>query len=448
LELRNVLCAVALGATLATGSWGMSEASEIQMIDEGVVADDALYLTRAQFGDVITPHGDCIKIYKDYIYVTWYQGGMENRKVWLSRKKIGSGEWKHIEFPHRHVMFRKDRSMADAHNTIAVGICPKDDTIHLLYDMHAYTPKDFESDYFNYNVSKKGAATVSDDAWNIDLFQPKQNYLNKSIAEKNKRAYWRVTYPGFFTTRDGDLIVKWRIGGHMNAHMYLTKYDGEQWGEAFQWNRTVGEHTTGYYGSFRIFNDQMYSCWHRRTPQDQEAGWEINRGLYLAHCADRSGITNWYSVDGAEYELPLLDLEPFKVGEPSEPGQRISTGPSFVVTASGAFHAATTVSREAKHFFRTSTADTLTVETGMPSGDMYAIGETIYLIGLEKGRPIIQTTPEGTHDWQTVYQATDGPTYRRGVTILHERSLFYYLLENVEGDKRPLRVLRFDVDEK
>lgn len=424
----------------------MSEAEEIRMIDEGVVAEDALYLTRARFGDVITPHGDCIKVYKDWIYVTWYQGGMDNRRVWLSRKRIGQGQWKHIEFPHRHVMFRHDRTLADAHNAIAVGICPKDETVHLLYDMHAYTPDDFPEDYFNYNVSEKGAATVPDDKWTIDLFHEKQNYLNLEIAEQNPEAYYRVTYPGFFTTSDDDLIVKWRIGGHMNAHMYLTKYDGSGWNAAHQWNKTTGEHTTGYYGSFRIFNDRMYSCWHRRTPQDQEGGWQINRGLYLAHCADRSGISDWYSVDGTEYQLPLLDLEPFKIGEPSQPGERISTGPSFVVTESGAFHARATVSGLAKHLFRKLSSDDLTVELGIPSGDMYAIGAKVYLIGLNEGRPIVQSTDEGTHDWKVEYRVTDGPSYYRGVTALHEKSLFYYLLENVEGDRRPIRVLRFDVE--
>jgi len=415
------------------------------MVDEGVIAEDALYLTQRKFGAIISPHGDCIKIYKGYIYVTWYQGGMDNRQVWLSRKPVGSGEWRHIALPHRHVMFRHDRTLGDAHNTIAVGICPKDDTVHLLYDMHAYTPDDYPDDYFNYNISRKGAALVSDDDWTIDLFDPKQTYLNKDIAERVPKAYWRVTYPGFFTTIDDDLIVKWRIGGHMNAHMYLTKYDGEQWGEALRWNNTFGEHTTGYYGSFRIFNDRMYSCWHRRTRQDQEDGWQINRGLYLAHCADRSGITNWYSVDGTEYALPLTDLEPFKVGEPSQPGERISTSPSFVVTESGAFHAATIVSGKAKHFYRKSDGDTLSVSMGVPSSHMYAIGDRVYLIGLEDGRPLVQSTEEGTHNWQVEHQVTEGPTYTRGVTVLHENSLFYYLLEGADGDRRPIRVLRFDL---
>jgi hypothetical protein len=421
----------------------MSIATEITMVDEGRVASDALYLTRSAFGDVITPHGDCIKVYKDYMYATWYQGGMDNRQVWLSRKKIGSGNWKHIKFPHRHVMFRRDPALGDAHNAIAIGICPKDDTIHLLYDMHAYTPDDFKNDFFNYSYSKKNAALVPDSEWNIDLFYPKQNYLNKSIANNNPKAYWRVTYPGFFTTKDGDLIVKWRIGGHRNAHMYLTKYDGSTWGKAVRWNITRGANTTGYYGSFRIFNDQMYSCWHRRTKSDHDAGYINNRGLYLAYCRD--SITAWYTATGVEKHLPLLDLEPFKIAEPSIPGQRISTGPSFVVTASGAFHARATVNREAKHFFRLKPTDDLQMELGIPNGDMYAMGAKVYLIGLEDGRPVIKATEEGKNNWKTEFKIDTSRTYKRGVSTMENGRLYYYLLENGSGDKRPIHVLRFNM---
>ena len=211
----------------------MPDRTTTSMVDEGIVAPDGLWLTRRAFAPTLTPKGDCIKVHKGYIYVTRYQGGMDNRNVWLSRKKIGGTEWKHIQFPHRHVMFRKDKNLpekerrGDAPNAIAIGICPKDDTIHLLYDMHAYTPEDFRDDYFNYICSNKGAATVPDGEWTSDQFYPKQNYLNKEIEEQNPTAYHRVTYPSFFTTKEDDLMAKWRIGGHVSANMYLSRYDGK-----------------------------------------------------------------------------------------------------------------------------------------------------------------------------------------------------------------------------
>lgn len=282
---------------------------------------------------------------------------MDNRSVWLSRKKVGEGDWQHIAFPHRHVMFRGDKELpenekrGDAHNNIAIGICPKDDTIHLLYDMHAYRPKDFETDFLNYNISNKGAATVPDSEWTSELFHPKQNYLNKAIAEKKPSAYHRVTYPGFFTATEGDLMVKWRTGGHVSASMHLTKYDGNESGESMTWNNGKGELVTGYYGDFRVFNDRMISCWHRRTKADHELGYVNNRGLYLAYCADDSGLGEWTAATGESMGYPLTDLEPFKVGEPSKLGQNMNQVPSFVMTESGAFHARVTVDNVASHWY-------------------------------------------------------------------------------------------------
>jgi len=61
----------------------------------------------------MSPHGDCIKVHKGYIFFTWYRGGMDDMHVMLSRSKIGSDEWHHIEFPHQHVGWRGDPSVGD-----------------------------------------------------------------------------------------------------------------------------------------------------------------------------------------------------------------------------------------------------------------------------------------------------------------------------------------------
>ena len=45
------------------------------------------------FGRRITPHGDCIEVYKGHIFVTWYRGGMDDRHLMLSRSAVGSGSW-------------------------------------------------------------------------------------------------------------------------------------------------------------------------------------------------------------------------------------------------------------------------------------------------------------------------------------------------------------------
>ena len=417
---------------------------EIKMVDEGMVADNGLRFTKYQFGPRITPHGDCIKVYGGYIFVTWYRGGMDDRHVMLSRKKIGGDTWRHIEFPHQHVMFRRDRTKGDSHNRIAVGISPKDDTIHLIYDLHAYTPSDFPDDYFNYSYSKKGAALVPDSEWTIDLFHPKQTYLEKKYVDENPRYYWRISYPVFFTADDGDLIVRWRIGGHTNATMYLTKYDGESWSPSHKWNDF--ERTSGVYPVFGIYNGRMAAVWHRRKSSDHDLGYIHNRGLYFGYSKSGDGLSDWYTYDGTKVGFPITEQEPFLIADPSNPGQRARQR-QFVITESGAFHAHLQVNGHVKHYYSASIGEELQVSDGGPDETMYAIGDRVYSISLEDGRPVIMSTEEGAHNWREEYRDTSGKRYFYGNSVMVDGSIFYYLMERGSGDKLPIRVLRFDIVE-
>jgi hypothetical protein len=417
--------------------------AQITMTYEGEVASDALFFTSFQFGARITPHGDCIKVHQGYIFVTWYRGGMDDMAVMLSRKKIGEGTWKHIEFPHKHQMFRGDRTKGDSHNTIAIGISPKDNTIHLLYDMHAYTTTDTQNDYFNYSYSKKNAAIVPDSLWTIDLFYPKQNYLVESLANDDPSYYQRVTYPRFYVSDDGDLITSWRIGGHTNATMYLTRYDGTSWSESRRWNNY--NTTSGFYGSFEFFNGKMHCSWSRRMSSDHNLGYVNNRGLYYGYSNSGDGLTDWFAADGTNGGFPIVNQELFKIAEPSNPGQNINRGPMFVVTESGAYHAHTSVSGTTKHYYRLKPEDPLQTSNDGPNETMHAFGDRIYSVYLSNGRPVVVSTQEGTHNWIEEYKVTSGRRYRHGNSIRVGNDLYYYLMEQGSGDKQPIHLLRFTI---
>ena len=243
---------------------------EIVITDEGEVASDALWLTRYAFGPGLNAKSNTILVYRGYIFVAWYQGGMDNRAVILSRKKIGDKKWRHITFPHRHVMFRRDKHLpenqrrGDSHNTIAIGICPKDDTVHLIYDLHAYRPQDFKHDYFNYSVSTKGGATASDEKWQLKLFAPKRTHLNPKAP---KSAYYQITYPRFRVDDNGYLHVGWRQGGTNNAEQQFSTYDGKKWTPPTSWNKPAKGNKKGFYGGFKVFNDKMYVVGHAVVPK-------------------------------------------------------------------------------------------------------------------------------------------------------------------------------------
>lgn len=127
------------------------------------------------FGRNISAHGDAVKTYKEYVFMTWYRGGKLDRHMMLSRYNTITGTLATIEFPHRHTGFQNRWWIGESHNTIAVGISPLDGTIHLLYDMHAYSPTkpsdgSLAQDYFRYSYSIKDAASLPDDEFTLDKF--------------------------------------------------------------------------------------------------------------------------------------------------------------------------------------------------------------------------------------------------------------------------------------
>ena len=102
-----------------------------------------------KFGGSISAHGDSVKIYKDYVFMTWYKGGKMNRQVMLSRLNTNTGVVKTIEFPHRHTGFQGKWWIGESHNTIGLAVSPKNGSIHMVYDMHAYSDSKFDGKFKN-----------------------------------------------------------------------------------------------------------------------------------------------------------------------------------------------------------------------------------------------------------------------------------------------------------
>ena len=76
------------------------------------------------FGRTISAHGDAIKTYGHYVFMTWYRGGKNDRHVMLTRYNIITGTMATIEFPHRHTGYQNQYWIGESHNTIAIGISP------------------------------------------------------------------------------------------------------------------------------------------------------------------------------------------------------------------------------------------------------------------------------------------------------------------------------------
>ena len=193
------------------------------------------------FGRNISAHGDAVKTYKNFVFMTWYRGGKDDRHVMLSRYNKDTGTVATIEFPHQHTGFRGDPRVGESHNTIGLAVSPVNGTIHMVYDMHAYDNNNhggkFKDDYFRYSFSIPGAAEVADSDFTLAQFvkdtssviQGDDDYkhltMTGDLADKGNFA--RLTYPKFFTNTDGTLLLYMRLGGNNNGAYVFNRYDAE-----------------------------------------------------------------------------------------------------------------------------------------------------------------------------------------------------------------------------
>ncbi len=123
----------------------------------------------------------------------------------LAKRKLPDGKWDILTFTDY------DFKSNDAHNTISMGICPKDGTIHLAFDHHGHP--------LHYRASKKNVASTPETiSWNEELFGP-------VISELEKGKPFRLTYPRFLQTPDGDLQFFYRRGGSGRGDRMLVDYD-------------------------------------------------------------------------------------------------------------------------------------------------------------------------------------------------------------------------------
>jgi len=173
---------------------------------DSLVDAKALTLSR-DFGVCINAvhcQQDAVVTHGQHQYVGYYDA---KRRVCLARRKLPTGNWRIIRFAD--YVFKAN----DDHNTICIGICPNDGTIHLAFDHHGHP--------LHYRVSHKGAATNPEGLkWDTSIFGPIISEL-----EKGKRI--RLTYPRFWQTPDGGLQFGYRVGSSGNGDRMLVDYDAD-----------------------------------------------------------------------------------------------------------------------------------------------------------------------------------------------------------------------------
>ena len=419
------------------------------------------------FGNALSPHGDCIKVYKHFVFMTWYRGGKKDRHVMLSRLNTQTGVIKTIEFPHRHTGFRGKWWLGETHNTIAVGISPKNDTIHLLYDMHRNgNVKAFEDDYLRYSYSVSGAATVADDEFTLDLFVNSEagNYKHLNFAGiDDVNTTKLLTYPAFFTGNDGELFMKMRFGYSRNGKMLFARYDGTQWHGYHDFNRVLAsEHGSKYnwglYGDFKYLAGKIRIAFQRRLKNLNDK-YLYQNGIYYAYSNDPKGLEQWKDANGKDISIPLSKSELIQIAEPGDWAKTkkkdhvsIVHGFDFTVTDKGDEHFISQVTDLEfdevinLHTFRKAGNTEFTTMQYDLGGQLYASGDDVFLIGLQDGRVNIAKAKGGTSEFTRVYQHSEGLMFDKGALYVSNGKAYYYLKQATgEGDTRALYLQVFEL---
>lgn len=433
------------------------------------------------FGRNISAHGDCVKTYGNYVFMTWYRGGKEDRHVMLTRYNILSGTMATIEFPHSHTGFQNKYWIGESHNTIAVAVSPLDGTIHMLYDMHAYSrtkPSDggLSDDYFRYSYSVKNAASVSDAEFTLDKFVKNSSNGYKHLSlnggrpgypEQEYSKYSALTYPQFFTNDSGDIFMYMREGGNNNGAYKFSKYDANNstWSNFTHFNVLNAKsqsgitYNWGLYGNMKYVNGKIRIGFQRRSSNNNDK-YQYQNGVYYAYSDNQSGFDGWKNHSGESFSLPLYDADKIKV---MEPGDYVSTTQAnkvhivadfdWTVTANGHVHMISKVKDNENnitkylHTYKPSGAsDFITSEDFAGGTSIYTSGDNVYIVGLKNNRVFIQKAEGGTNNFTTVYEATSGKTFDHGRVHINNGKLFYYLMEKKTGSAQPLYLQIIDLD--
>lgn len=206
-----LLVLMQLSATTQAAKFEAAEV-ELEVIGKSIVDLKALNFAdgpAAKFSTTVngrTHQQSPLVSHQGFQYTTYYD---RSRRVCIARRKLPSGKWDVIRFNDHKIKTN------DSHNTAVIGICEKDGTIHMAFDHHA--------SQLNYRISKLGAASEPKKfRWNSKLFSPVLHRLG-SVATARQ-----VTYPRFFPTPNGNLMLMYRGKTSGNGDSILEEYDGKR----------------------------------------------------------------------------------------------------------------------------------------------------------------------------------------------------------------------------
>ena len=287
-----LLLALATLAATATGQ-AVSRGAAAAAPDESMLRHTAIGtgVTFAQPSFAPIPNAtahqqDMVVEHAGWQYAAWWN---QDRFVEIARRRRFA--------PTFETLVLRDHVLAgeDAHDTVNIGVCPRDGTIHLAFDHHV--------DTLRYRVSVPGLASTPEAfPWQPSLFG-----TIRSTLDPARGTVTRVTYPRFFATPDGDLQMAYREYTSGNGRIRFVDYDGGTgtWsGDRVVIERT-GSHSDPLGGTSTArnpyfntieYDDQgvLHATWTWR----ERASTAYNRDIAYAYSPD-GGVT-WFNGGHAQ----------------------------------------------------------------------------------------------------------------------------------------------------
>ncbi|MDU0352578.1 Ig-like domain-containing protein [Paraglaciecola aquimarina] len=293
--------------------------------------------------------------------------------------------------------------------------------------------------------------------------------MTGDLADRNNFA--ALTYPKFFETKDGTLLLYMRWGGNNNGAYYFNRYDADQqkWSTFTPFNHknqktTHGNaYNWGLYGNMKYVNGKLRVGFQQRSNNNTDK-YIYQNGVFYAYSDHPEGFGAWKNHKGEEMTWPLVNSDEIKVFEPgdyithTEPNSVHIVGSfDWTVTAKGDIHTISLVrstdrsrpdyEQQYIHAYKPAGADEFIIDTDfVGASNIYTSGDNIYIIGLKNGRPFVEKAVGGTSDFERVYEETEGPVFDHGTIYVKDGKVYYYLMEKTSGNAMPLHLQIIDLD--
>lgn len=429
---------------------GVAAGQKVKLLEESTITDRGLFFWYKKgkafhYGPAISPKGDCLAVANGYIFFGWYRGGMKDRDLMISRKKIGTGKWVTVQLPHKNTLIGRDKKWGDSHNTISVGVCKLDGTVHIFYDHH--------NDPLKYIVSKQNIAFAPDNQFKLSNFNPTRG----NLAPGQKV---RMTYPDITHSDKGEVILNYRRGSAIGGNEMVHVYDGEKWTRAKQVTRGSGKpHVKGKnrnyaYGAPFYKDGQGYYAFSVRWQRNKAAGF-ANEGVYLAKTGP-TFTSPWEDMNGKKHKLPIQDYSPFLISPITKGSRGSGSSPQVAVTKNGDIHIGYRetytggrkgIKKTMLTFTRKAGEKDFTRHEGrMRSGLTW--NNHFYDISLVKrdGKMTILRGEPGSIDYKPVYTLDTDHTFDDHVMYIDDGKLVVIVSDNVRTDKREIFSFVFDLE--